>query len=91
MNQLDNIAPMDVMYELVVEKIIEELSSRTRFEEGEIKEHWEEYVESRFYNAALTASQIRLPPCCIQHDSRTPASDTHLLTNFTLQGSAMVS
>ena len=54
MNQLDNMLPMDVMYELVVEKIIEELSSRTRFEEGEIKEHWEEYVESRFYNAALT-------------------------------------
>ena len=54
MNQLDNMLPMDVMYELVVEKIIEELSSRTRLEEGEIREHWEEYVESRFYNAALT-------------------------------------
>ena len=37
MNQLGNMLPMDVMYELVVEKIIEELSSRTRLEEGEIE------------------------------------------------------
>ena len=54
MNQLNNMLPMDVMYELVVEKITEELSSRTRFDADEIEGHWEEYVEGRFYDAALT-------------------------------------